>query len=57
MRHGAQTVTISAPASDLAILEGARGDLMAAGNITDLRLVDGAAPLAVDVQLAPIEAK
>jgi len=57
MRHSAQTVTISAAASDLAILEGARGDLMAAGNITDLRLVDGAAPLAVDVQLAPIEAK
>ncbi len=57
MRHGADTVTISAPASDLAILEGARGDLMAAGNITDLRLIDGAAPLAVEVQLAPIEAK
>jgi hypothetical protein len=30
---------------------------MAAGNITDLRLIDGAAPLAVEVKLAPIEAK
>jgi valyl-tRNA synthetase len=53
MRADVERATVTAPAEQIARVREAAGDLAAAGRVADLVLVEGPAPLAVDVVLAP----
>jgi hypothetical protein len=53
MRTEVSRAVVRTSADEVALLEGARGDLAAVGRITTLDLVDGADELTVTVELAP----
>jgi valyl-tRNA synthetase len=53
MRADVERATVTGPAEQIARVREAAGDLAAAGRVADLVLVDGPAPLTVDVVLAP----
>jgi valyl-tRNA synthetase len=53
MRTEVRRAVVSASAAEVALLEGARGDLAAVGRIATLDLVGGATELTVTVELAP----
>ncbi len=53
MRADVERATVTGPAEQIARVREAAGDLAAAGRVADLALVEGPAPLTVDVVLAP----
>jgi valyl-tRNA synthetase len=55
MRADVASATVTAPESQVALVEAGRGDLVAAGRIASLAVVAGEGPLAVDVELAPVD--
>jgi valyl-tRNA synthetase len=54
MRADVETATVIAPASQVPLVEAARADLVDAGRIATLSVVDGEGPMTVDVVLAPV---
>jgi valyl-tRNA synthetase len=53
MRADVERATVTGPAEQIARVREAAGDLAAAGRVADLALLEGPAPLTVDVVLAP----
>jgi valyl-tRNA synthetase len=54
MRADVESATVTAPASQVPLVEAAQADLVDAGRIAALSIVAGEAPLRVDVVLAPV---
>jgi valyl-tRNA synthetase len=54
MRADVETATVTAPETQVALVEAIRGDLVDAGRIATLSIVAGEGPLRVDVVLAPV---
>jgi valyl-tRNA synthetase len=55
MRADVESATVTAPQTQVALVEAIRGDLVDAGRIVSLSIVAGEGPLSVDVVLAPVE--
>jgi valyl-tRNA synthetase len=53
MRADVESATVTAPATQVALVEAGRADLADAGRIAALSVVPGDGPIAVDVRLAP----
>jgi len=54
MRADVESATVTAPAAQVPLVEAARADLVDAGRISALSIVEGESPLTVDVVLAPV---